>query len=161
MGFSGGYRLALPRDANGVYSMIRTPGQVEAQRVIHLDQYSGRVLMDIRGSDIGAIGRVTEWGVAVHQGEEYGWPNLLVMLAACVARVCLCVSGVIVWWKRRPAGRLAAPVRRDGDRLAQGVVAIAVVLGCVFPLLGASMVVVLLVDTVIVRWGLATGSAAR
>jgi uncharacterized iron-regulated membrane protein len=149
MGFSGGYRLALPRDANGVYSMIRTPGQVEAQRVVHLDQYSGKVLMDIRASDIGAIGRVTEWGVAVHQGEEYGWPNLLVMLAGCVALMCLCVSGVIVWWKRRPAGRLAAPVRRDGDRLAQGVVAIAVVLGCVFPLLGASMVAVLVIDSLV------------
>lgn len=145
-GIGGGYRLALPRDARGVYSMIVTPGPVGQQRVIHFDQYSGRVLLDIGGRDIGAIGQVTEWGVAVHQGQQYGWPNLLVMLAGCLALICLCISGIVVWWKRRPRGRLAAPPRRDGDRLARGVVAIAVILGCVFPLLGASMLVVLLLD---------------
>jgi uncharacterized iron-regulated membrane protein len=146
LGIAGGYRLALPQDASGVYSMIRLPGQVENQRVIHIDQYSGRVLMDNRGTNIGAIGRVTEWGVAVHQGEQYGWPNLLIMLAGCLALICLCISGVIVWWKRRPSGKLAAPSRRDGDRLAKGVLAIAIVLACVFPLLGASMLAVLALD---------------
>jgi uncharacterized iron-regulated membrane protein len=146
---TGGYRLALPRDARGVYSMIQMPGPVEVQRVRHYDQYSGRLLRDIRGTDIGAVGRVTEWGVAVHQGQQYGWPNLLVMLAGCLALVCLCISGMVVWWKRRPAGKLAAPARKDGDRLAKGVLAIAVVLGCVFPLLGASMLAVLALDYLI------------
>jgi uncharacterized iron-regulated membrane protein len=117
--------------------------------VRHYDQYSGRLLRDIRGTDIGAVGRVTEWGVAVHQGQQYGWPNLLVMLAGCLALVCLCISGMVVWWKRRPAGKLAAPTRKDGDRLAKGVLAIAVVLGCVFPLLGASMLAVLALDYLI------------
>lgn len=150
-GVTGAYRLALPRDAHGVYSLIQMPGPVEAQRVRHYDQYSGRLLLDIGGRDIGAVGRVTEWGVAVHQGLQYGWPNLLVMLAGCLALVCLCVSGVIVWWKRRPAGTLAAPARKMGDRLAKGVVAIAIVLGCVFPLLGASMLAALLIETVVSR----------
>jgi uncharacterized iron-regulated membrane protein len=150
-GVAQGYRLALPRDAHGVYSVIEMPGPVESQRVRHFDQYSGRLMLDIGGGDIGAVGRVTEWGVAVHQGLQYGWPNLLVMLAGCLALVCLCVSGVIVWWKRRPAGTLAAPARKDGDRLARGVAGIAIVLGCVFPLLGASMLVVLLLDALVSR----------
>lgn len=151
LGVTGGYRLALPREANGVYSMIQLPGPVEAQRVIHLDRYSGRVLLDITGANIGAIGRVTEWGVAVHQGVQYGWPNLLVMLAGCLALICLCISGVVVWWKRRPPGALAAPAafRQGDERLAGGVVLIAVVLGCVFPLLGASMLALLLVDALV------------
>jgi len=96
------------------------------------------------------VGRVTEWGVAVHQGQQYGWPNLLVMLAGCLALVCLCVSGIVAWWKRRPAGTLAAPARRMDDRLARGVIVIAVVLGCVFPLLGASMLAVLALDYLVV-----------
>lgn len=150
-GVTRGDKLALPQDSHGVFSVIRMPGPVENQRVLHIDQYSGRVLMDIRGSDIGAIGRVTEWGVAVHQGQQYGWPNLLVMLAGCLALICLCISGVIVWWKRRPAGTLAAPGRKDGDHLVKGVLAIAIVLGCVFPLLGASMLAVLIVDSLTAR----------
>jgi uncharacterized iron-regulated membrane protein len=146
MNVTGAYRLALPRDAHGVYSMIYAPGPVGQQRVIHFDRYSGRVLLDIGGASIGAVGQVTEWGVAVHQGQQYGWPNLLLMLAGCLALICLCISGVVVWWKRRPGGKLAAPPRKDGDRVAKGVLAIAVILGCVFPLLGASMLAVCLFD---------------
>jgi uncharacterized iron-regulated membrane protein len=146
MGMEGDYRLVLPSDARGVYSAIRMPGQRERNRVIHVDQYSGKVLMDIGPDATGAVGRVTEWGVAVHQGGEYGTPNLLVMLAGSLALIALCVSGTVVWWKRRPVGRLAAPPRKHDDRLAGGVVAIAVLLGCVFPLLGASMLAVVLLD---------------
>jgi uncharacterized iron-regulated membrane protein len=146
LGMDGGYRLVLPRGATGVYSAIRMPAQVGRQRVVHLDQYSGKVLMDIGPADVGAVGRITQWGVSVHQGGEYGTPNLLVMLAGCLALIVLGVSGIAAWWKRRPAGRLAAPARRDGDRVARGAIAIAVVLGCVFPLLGASMLAVVLAD---------------
>ncbi|MYM22172.1 PepSY domain-containing protein [Duganella sp. FT135W] len=149
IGMDGSYRLALPRDPRGVYSAIRTPGQVAGQRVVHIDQYSGKVLMDIGANRIGPIGRITEWGVSVHQGAEYGTPNLIVMLAGCLTLIALCVSGIITWWKRRPTGKLAAPARKEGDRLAKGVVVIAVVLGCCFPLLGLSMVAVLLFDRLI------------
>ncbi|MCU6501659.1 PepSY domain-containing protein [Rugamonas sp. A1-17] len=149
MGIDRGYRLALPSGPRGVYSAIYMPGQVAAHRVVHIDQYSGKVLMDIGANHVGAIGRITEWGVAVHQGQEYGTPNLLVMLAGCLALMALCVSGIVMWWQRRPAGKLAAPALKHGDRLARGVVLIAVVLGCCFPLLGASMLAVLLLDTLI------------
>lgn len=139
VGMRQGYRLVLPQDARAVYSAIRSPGQLAGQRVIHLDQYSGKVLMDLGADRIGAIGRVTEWGVSVHQGGEYGWINKVVMLLGCVALMLLCVSGVVVWWKRRPSGSFAPPPRRHGDRLAVGALIIAVVIGLFFPLLGASM----------------------
>jgi len=145
-GMKDDYRLVLPRGASGVYSAVRLRSAHASQRVIHLDQYSGKILMDLGPADVGAVARVTEWGVSVHQGTEYGLPNQLLMLAGCIALMLLCVSGVAVWWKRRPAGQLAAPVRRDADRLAAGVVVIAVVTGLVFPLLGASMALAALLD---------------
>lgn len=145
-GMKEDYRLVLPRGASGVYSAVRLRTAHASQRVIHLDQYSGKVLMDLGPGDVGAVARVTEWGVSVHQGIEYGLPNQLLMLAGCIALMLLCVSGVAVWWKRRPAGQLAAPLRRDADRLAAGVVVIAVVTGLVFPLLGASMALAALLD---------------
>ena len=58
-----------------------------------------------------------------------------------------------MWWKRRPRGRLAAPPRREGDRAAAGAVAVAAVLGLLYPLLGASMLAALLLDAVVpMRW---------
>lgn len=140
------YRLALPSGEQGVYSAIRLRSGDASLRVIHLDQYTGQVLLDLGQDDVGALAKVTDWGVSVHQGSEYGLANQLLMLAACIALMLLCVSSVVIWWKRRPAGRLAAPPRKDGDRLARGVIAIAVGLGLVFPLLGASMAAAALAD---------------
>jgi len=146
-GLDKGYRLVLPADADGVYSAIRLRAQHAGLRVIHLDQYSGKVLLDLGARDVGAVAQLTDWGVSVHQGVEYGLPNQLLMLAGCIAVMLLCVTGVVMWWKRRPAGRLAAPPRKDGDRLALGVVVIAVVLGIVFPLLGISMLLAAVLET--------------
>lgn len=145
-GLHSGYRLVLPNGLDGVYSAVRQRSADLGLRVIHVDQYSGRVLQDIGPQDVGAVARLTDWGISVHQGLEYGLPNQLLMLAGCLALMLLCVSGVVLWWKRRPAGRLAAPPRKDGDRLAAGVIVIAACLGLVFPLLGASMLAAALFD---------------
>lgn len=146
-GLTSGYRLVLPADAGGVYSAVRLRSEAASLRVLHLDQYSGKLLMDLGPADTGAVARVTDWGVSVHQGVEYGLLNQLVMLLGCLALMLLCVSSVVMWWKRRPAGRLAAPPRKEGDRLALGVIAIAVSLGVVFPLLGASMLVAAILES--------------
>ncbi|MES2739336.1 MAG: PepSY domain-containing protein [Pseudomonadota bacterium] len=166
VGLAGGYRLVLPRDARGVYSAIRMPGRQDEQRVIHLDQYSGKILFDVGApgvsapgveapgvgaSRIGPFGRAIQWGVSVHQGGEYGTANRLLMLAACLATMALCVSGVLTWWKRRPPGRLAAPPRREDDRLTRGVIGIVVLCAIVFPLLGASILLASLVDCALTR----------
>jgi uncharacterized iron-regulated membrane protein len=56
-----------------------------------------------------------------------------------------------MWWKRRPVGRLAAPPRRTGDRAALGAITVAALLGLLYPLLGASMLVALFIDAVVPR----------
>jgi uncharacterized iron-regulated membrane protein len=146
IGLTHNYMLSLPRGADGVYTATYIPDKLAGQRVVHLDQYSGKVLMDIRASQIGAMGQVTQWGVSVHKGREFGLVNQLVLLAACLMLVLVAGTGVVMWWKRRPSGAIGAPPRRDGERLAKRVALIAVLFGVVFPLLGASMLAVLLLD---------------
>jgi uncharacterized iron-regulated membrane protein len=147
MGLAAGTPVRLPSGPEGVYSAMRFPDDVRDLRVVHLDRYSGAVLADIGLKDYGASGRATEWGISLHTGRQFGLWNQLLMLTGCLAIVVLAVSSVVMWWKRRPRGRLAAPPRRAGDRAAVGAVAVAAVLGLLYPLLGASMLVALLVDT--------------
>ena len=109
------------------------------------------MLADVGYRDYGVAGRVIEWGVNMHTGRQFGWVNQLVMLAGCLAILVLAVSAAVMWWKRRPQGRLAAPPRRAGDRAAAGAIAVAAVLGLIYPLLGASMLVALLVDALVPR----------
>ncbi|MGE4242851.1 PepSY-associated TM helix domain-containing protein [Ramlibacter sp.] len=154
LGLPGGTPIALPKGPRGTYSAMLFPDDVRGQRVVHLDRYTGAVLSDVGYRDYGAAGRVVEWGINIHTGVQFGWINQLAMLAACLSIIALAVSAAVMWWKRRPRGRLAAPPRREGDRAAAGAIAIAAVLGLVFPLLGASMLVALLVDRMMPRrWG--------
>jgi uncharacterized iron-regulated membrane protein len=159
LGVPAGTPVRLPAGPHGVYTAAVFPDDVRQVRVVHLDRYSGAVLADIRYRDYGAVGKATEWGIALHAGRQFGLANQLVMLAACLAIVALAVTSAVMWWKRRPRGRLSAPPRPAGDRAAAGAIAIAVLLGLLYPLLGASMLVAAALDAAVPerwhrRWGL-------
>jgi uncharacterized iron-regulated membrane protein len=78
-----------------------------------------------------------------------------------MALLLLAASSVVMWWKRRPPGTLAAPPRRDADRVALGAVVIAMVLGVLFPPLGASMLFFAALGALLRRWrGATTGAQA-
>ncbi len=149
LGVPAGTPLRLPSGPLGVYTAMQFPDDVRDVRVLHLDRYSGVVLKDIRYADYGAIGRATQWGISLHTGRQFGWANQLLMLAGCLAILLLAVSAVVMWWKRRPSGRLAAPPRRAGDRAAWSAIAVALLLGLIYPLLGASMLLALLADSLL------------
>jgi uncharacterized iron-regulated membrane protein len=151
LGMPPGTPVALPAGPTGVYSALRLDDEVQAERVVHLDRYSGAVLADVGYPHYGAAARATAWGISLHTGRQFGWMNQLVMLAACLSIVTLAVSSAVMWWKRRPQGRLAAPPRREGDRAALAAVAVAVLLGVLYPLLGASLLVALALDLVVPR----------
>jgi uncharacterized iron-regulated membrane protein len=144
-----GTPVRLPDGPRGVYTAMRFPDDVRDVRVVHLDRYSGAVLADIGYAQYGVVGRVTEWGISLHTGRQFGWANLLVMLAGCLAIVALALSAAVMWWKRRPPGHVAAPPRRAGDRAATGAIAVAALLSLIYPLLGASMLVALMVDVLV------------
>ncbi len=145
-GLPRGYSVALPANAEGVFTASRFPADVTQERVVHLDQYTGQVLVDVGFADYGVAGKATELGITLHTGQQFGLFNQLLMLAGCLAIVLLAVSAVVMWWKRKPSGKLGAPVRKDGERVARNALIIAAVLGLIYPLLGASMLVVLLVE---------------
>jgi len=144
-----GYSLALPADERGVYTASIFPADVHQERVLHLDRYSGQPLVDVGYADYGLAGKATEWGVTLHTGKQFGLVNQLVMLAACIAIAVLAVSSAVMWWKRRPAGQLGAPQRRDGERVARGALLIALLLGLLYPLLGASMLLAVLLEALL------------
>ncbi|WP_131862489.1 PepSY-associated TM helix domain-containing protein [Crenobacter luteus] len=145
-GLPAGYSVALPRGATGVYTVSANTDDPREQVTLHIDQYSGRVLSDIRWADYGAVARTVEVGIALHEGKLFGLANQLVMLFACLAAILLTVSGVVMWWKRRPAGRLGAPTTPDGQPIWRTGVAFLAVASLLFPAVGVSTLAVLAFD---------------
>lgn len=153
LGLQRGYAVNLPTSAEAVYTGSVYPDDVAQQRVVHLDQYSGTPLLDMGYADYGPLGRWLEWGISVHMGQQFGIINQLVLLAACLAIVLLAVSAAIMWWKRRPRGGLGIPPQPGNPRVMHGLLALLAIGGVVFPLVGASLIAMLLLDTCLTRFG--------
>lgn len=144
-GMAPAYRLSLPSDEQHLYSAYTYPDRPEGQHTVHVDRFTGEVLADIRFEDYGAVAKLVEWGVAIHMGNYWGRANQLVMLLTCIAIVALVITGVVMWWRRRPPGGLGAP-RASKAPQPRTIMLITVALLMVFPLTGLSLLAVFGLD---------------
>lgn len=153
LGMLPGFAIGIPSDETGVFTLSNAwPSAAQDERTVYLDQFSGEVLDEVSwAASWGTLAKITSWGIDAHMGRQLGVVNGVVMGAVCIGVTFSIASAPIMYWKRRPRGSLGLPRRPDDARLTRGVVAIAIVLGVLFPLLGASMVLVAVVDQFLVR----------
>ena len=83
-------------------------------------------------------------------GNYFGRANQLLMLTACVGVWLLAISGIAMWWKRRPAGRVGAPPPLSGARVGGLLVSLGI-MALLLPLFGASLLVVAALDRAVGR----------
>ncbi|WP_130900393.1 PepSY domain-containing protein [Pseudomonas sp. Sample_11] len=141
-----GYSITLPTTATGVFTIAVFADDPRNDATLHIDQYTGKVLADVRFEHYGTVARATEIGVMLHEGKMFGTFNQIVVLLICLMILLSAVSGVVIWWKRRPEGKFGVPpLRHDLPTWKTGV-AIMLVLAVVFPLVGASLLFVWLLD---------------
>lgn len=141
-----GYSITPPAGARGVYTIAISADDPRNDATLHIDQYSSKVLADVRWQDYGPVAKTVETGVMLHMGKLYGWPHQLAMLLICLLVLLSSVSGLWIWWSRRPSGRLAAPPLPASLPPMRGAIALLILLGICFPLVGGSMLVIWLLD---------------
>ena len=145
-GVQPGYSITLPKGEQGVYTVALFASDPRNDATLHLDQYSGAVLADVRWQDYGLVAKTVETGVMLHEGKLFGLVNQLLMAAVCLLILFSSVSGLVLWWKRRPAGSLGVPPLRHDLPRWKTAIGVMLVLGVVFPLVGASLVLVWMLD---------------
>jgi len=154
LGFAYRYQLNLPADAAGVYtishdSMSNDGPDPTADRTIHIDQFTGNVLADVRYAEYSPYAKLMAWGIAFHEGDLGAW-NIALNTAFCLSVIVLAVSGLVLWWKRRPAGaRLGAPPRPVDIPYAKGALLVTLALSLAFPMLGLVLLGVMVLDLVV------------
>ncbi|MDF1750286.1 MAG: PepSY domain-containing protein, partial [Alphaproteobacteria bacterium] len=78
--------------------------------------------------------------------QAFGLVNQLILLLACIAIILMAVSAMTMWWKRRPTGSLGAPTVPSDWRIPRAVLACIIVAGVFFPLVGLSILAVVLIE---------------
>ncbi|WP_313620568.1 PepSY-associated TM helix domain-containing protein [Achromobacter sp.] len=108
------------------------------------------------------IAKLIRWGVDMHMGILFGWPNQLLMAAIGIALTTMIILGYRMWWLRRPAAGATSQTLTQAwaelswpGRIAAAAVAVA--LGWCLPVMGVSLLVFLVVD--VVRWRAARPAA--
>ena len=109
----------------------------------------GQVLSRKTFADKPLIDRAVGVGVAAHEGHLFGLANQLLGLATAIGFAVLSISGAIMWWKRRPTGELGAPQTLGEEKLSLGLGLIILAFAVFLPVLGASLVLVALVEQAI------------
>ena len=143
-GMGAPYTVSIPADPSLAFSVARLTRQAEDARSLYVDGTTGDVVADLRWQQFGSGAKAFEWGIAVHQGMQYGELNRLIMLFGCVGIWVLGISGGLMVWKRRPRGAgLTAPPRPTDARARAAVLGIVVPLGIIFPLTGLSLLAAL------------------
>jgi uncharacterized iron-regulated membrane protein len=146
LGVKDGYSIVLPTSATGVYTVSYFPDDPKKERTLYIDQYSGAVLKDIRYSDYGAVSKAVSYGTSLHMGRYFGLANQILCAAISLGLAAMAVTGCVMWWKRRPQRTLGAPSRERGAPPMRGWKTGLVLLGIVFPLMGATLVAVWVLD---------------
>ncbi|GLY16704.1 membrane protein [Kineosporia sp. NBRC 101677] len=145
--------VAIPEDDGDVFSVIgyafHDPGH---EKTVHVDQFGGQVVSTYGYQDYPKLAQAVSQGIALHEGRRFGLLNFWVSFAFCVGVLVLCVTGPTMWWRRRPAGSgLGAPRGKLPIRSTWWVALLLAALGVFLPVFGASLVLVLLVDQLLLR----------
>jgi len=139
----GQVRIVFPKGPQGVYSIANTnPKALETQQKIHVDQYSGTILLSNTWQDVGVLMRARAWFMAFHQGEFGQW-NWILMLVVALALAVLSIAAIVSYFLRKQKKNWGIPKVPESFRVDYGIVVIVLLLGIVFPLFGGSVVLIL------------------
>ena len=145
-GFEAPVWVQPPRGENGVWTVRGMSPNRLRQETVHYDRWTGEQVMRIRFDDHNIVDRTMALGVSFHEGALFGWFNQVIALLAALGIVGLSMTGAIMWWKRRPAGRMAVPPMPSDRKIAIGVVGLILILGVFLPMAGLTLIVALVLN---------------
>lgn len=154
LGINGRFRVTHPGDATGVWTISQTSMSYDGasptlDRTVHVDQFTGKILADVRFAEYGAAAKAMAVGISLHEGQLGLW-SFALNAVFCLAVVFACLSGLVIWWKRRPnVARLGAPPRPEVVPYAKGAILITLALSMAFPVLGLTLLAIMVLDLVV------------
>lgn len=144
------YTVYLPSDPSGVYTLSAFPAKAENELTMHIDQYTGAILTDYKFENYGFVGKIVALGITLHKGTQFGLINQMISLLICLGILFVVFSGIYLWWKRKPVGRLTS-LKSETIQQTWKFLLFIIGLGILFPLVGLSLIVVFILDFLLIK----------
>ena len=152
---NGRYQIYFPKGEKGVWtinqdSMSYDSPNPTADRTMHIDRYSGKILADINFKDYNWFGKFMAVSIAFHMG-TMGWWSIALNVVFCLAVILMGVSGYVMWWKRRPrASGLCPPAQGREVANWRAAAIILCVVALIFPTAAVAILFVYLLDNLLI-----------
>jgi uncharacterized iron-regulated membrane protein len=143
--------ISPPEAGDGPWSAKSDAQNRTLRADVTLNGATGQVLSRIDFSQRQIVDRIVGVGVAAHEGHLFGWLNQLVGLLTALGLIAMCASALVMWWRRRRPGVLGAPQPMPRPAVSAAIVGTVVGFALMLPLLGASLIAVLLVERLFLR----------
>ncbi|WP_397540103.1 PepSY-associated TM helix domain-containing protein [Rummeliibacillus pycnus] len=147
------YSIIYPSSEDGVYTVAKSSNTGVTgldvspydEITTYFDQYSGNLISKVGYDEYGILGKWFTWGIPLHEGHLFGWPNKIINLLVCLAFIFVIFLGIKTWFSRKKKGQFSAPPNTSKG-ISVGFGIIMVVLGIIMPLFGISLFVVALIE---------------
>ncbi len=142
----GTVTLHFPKGPKGVFSVSnQNPSDLQTQKKIHFDQYSGEQILVNHWDDVGVLMRGRMWAMAFHQGEFGTW-NWWLMLCTAIVLAVMSISALFSYLFRKRKGSWGTPKVPTAFKIGYGIIIMIGILAIVFPLFGASILLLLIIE---------------
>lgn len=142
-----------PREAEDSYT-ISERGETgpSVSGMLYIDQYSADILHVTRGDDIPMMTVALLYALPIHQGSIFGLPTKILAFLVALTLMVSAITGAWMWWVRRPKGTAGLPRRYEDVSVPRWIGVLILVLSIFLPVVGISLIVVLIADWFWVRW---------
>jgi uncharacterized iron-regulated membrane protein len=113
------------------------------RRVLALDRATGEILDEQTNGTAGLFRWWTTWNFPLHAGSVAGTPTQVIWLLGCLGLMLLPLTGVWMWWQRRPPGQTGFPGRAPAS-VPRWLTRLIIALGVLLPMFGLSVAVLVL-----------------
>ena len=137
LGLAPPVRVYLPNERSPYWRVRAETQNRPLVRELELDATTGAVRSDKGFDGKPTLDRVIGVGIAAHEGQLFGLANQLLGLFTALGLITICISAVVMWWRRRPGG-IPAP-RVEGFTIRAPLRALIVGLAILLPVFGASL----------------------
>jgi uncharacterized iron-regulated membrane protein len=139
-------RIYLPSEQQPHWRVRSETQNRPRVREIEFDAH-GSLLRDDGFAQKPLLDRIVGVGIAAHEGQLFGPANQALGLLTALGLVTMSVSAIVMWWRRRPDGKLGVPAPRvTGFRIGPALGAAIAALAVLLPVFGASLVMLTLVN---------------
>ena len=136
--------LHLSTDSSlGYLAIFFDPERVTSARSAMVDQHQGEIVKRIDLVDAPAVYQTRVYALTIHTGTIFGTPTKIAAFVASLVLIASCVTGLMMWWKRRPSGTWGIPRGRLNLPVPWPLLILSCLLGLLMPIFGLSLLLIL------------------